>query len=105
MLGFKDFYTKIKSCLLGKCSIRTCRIRMKNMRNSPKKIQISMNLMLAVFGSLAAMELLRVYITSIAVIAIGTLVLKCSLRKYKVAFENKSMKISKSFKIIFQKKT
>ena len=43
-----------------------------------------MNLMVDVCGSLEAIELLRVYITNIAVTETGMLVLKCSFLKNKV---------------------
>ena len=52
-------------------------------------IQMSMNLIVDVTGSFEATELLRVYITSIAVIETGILVLKCSLLKNKVAWGRK----------------
>ena len=58
---------------------------MKNIRVSPNKIQMSMNLMLAVLGNFEDIELFNVYMTNIEVMAMGTLVLKCSLRKYRVA--------------------
>ena len=48
-------------------------------------IQISINLMSEVCGSFEEIELLRVYMTNIAVMETGMAVLKCSLLKYRVA--------------------
>ena len=50
---------------------------------------MSMNLIVDVIGSFEATELLRVYITSIAVMETGMLVLKCSLLKNKVAWSRR----------------
>ena len=47
-----------------------------------------LNLIVDVWGSLEATELLRVYITNMAVMETGMLVLKCSLLKNKVAWKN-----------------
>ena len=65
---------------------------MKKWMNNPYKIQISMNLMLDVCGSFEEMELLRVYMTNMAVIATGMLVLKCSALKYRVTFKKISVR-------------
>ena len=76
----------------GRCSIRTKRTRIKKWMNNPYKIQISMNLMLDVCGSFEEMELLRVYMTNMAVIATGMLVLKCSALKYRVTCKKISVR-------------
>ena len=52
--------------------------------NNPYRIQTSTNLILDVWGSFEDTELFRVYMTSIAVMATGIAVLKCSALKYKV---------------------
>ena len=80
-----DCSTKTILEIPGRCSITTRRIIIKKWRNNPKMIQMSMNLIVDVCGSFEATELLRVYITSMAVMATGMLVLKCSLLKYKVS--------------------
>ena len=61
-------------------------------RNNPKKIQMSMSLIVDVRGSFEDIELLRVYITNIAVIETGMLVLKCSFLKNKVAWNKNNIK-------------
>ena len=93
-----DLECSIKTRLFwsGRCSIRTRRMRIRKWRNKPKIIQISINLIVAVCGSLEAMEWLRVYITSIAVIATGILVLKCSLLKNSVAWNESKIHFQES---------
>ena len=50
-------------------------------RRRPKRSQTSMSFMYAVAGSFEETDWLRVYMTSMLVMAIGMLVLKCSFLK------------------------
>ena len=56
------------------------RMMMKD-RSSPKSNHTSMSFMYAVVGSFEDTDWFKVYITSMLVIAIGMLVLKCSFLK------------------------
>ena len=66
------------------CSISTTRIRIRKWINRPYRIHTSISLIVDEAGSFAETVVLRVYITSIAVIATEILALKCSGLKYKV---------------------